>query len=439
MLKALYVVAAASIATAEPAVRFDGHQVMRVVPSTVGATDALKHLGDQFPSLDFWKAPNGVGAAVDVRVAPGETGSEQLLALLRARPAELNSTVMIENVQALIDAETTAMQARRSDRRRQTNDPWTWFYHTYSEIIQHFKEDVVPNHRDIASIVSLGRSYEGRDLMAIRITSAKHAVDVNGSAVANDKPGYFMESLIHAREWIVGATLAWVVEDILENYGKDREITALVDDYDLYFLLVTNPDGYEYTQTNRMWRKTRSPNAQSTCIGTDPNRNWDFHWNEAGTSTNPCADTYGGSGPATESEVVAVQDFIRNHGSIEIFVDFHAYSQLWLTPYGWTSATPPARDYEDQQGCAKAATEALTAVHGTRYTYGPISTTIYPASGSSVDYAYGVCGVPYAFGPEGRDTGRFGFILPSIEIAPSGQENLRAILAMAKYAQQRKK
>ena len=87
---------------------------------------------------------------------------------------------------------------------------------------------------------------------------------------------------------------------------------------------------------------------------------------ERGTSTNPCSDTYGGSGPATEPEVVAVQDFIRNHGSIEIFVDFHAYSQLWLTPYGWTSATPPARDYEDQQGCAKAATEALTAVHGTK-------------------------------------------------------------------------
>ena len=26
------------------------------------------------------------------------------------------------------------------------------------------------------------------------------------------------------------------------------------------------------------------------------------------------------------------------------------------------------------------------AVHGTKYTYGPISTTIYPASGSSADY-----------------------------------------------------
>ena len=34
--------------------------------------------------------------------------------------------------------------------------------------------------------------------------------------------GYFMESLIHAREWIVGATLSWVVEDILDNYVSCR-------------------------------------------------------------------------------------------------------------------------------------------------------------------------------------------------------------------------
>lgn len=46
-----------------------------------------------------------------------------------------------------------------------------------------------------------------------------------------------------------------------------------------YFLLVTNPDGYVFTHDgDRMWRKTRKPNERSACIGTDPNRNWDFHW-----------------------------------------------------------------------------------------------------------------------------------------------------------------
>ena len=39
-----------------------------------------------------------------------------------------------------------------------------------------------------------------------------------------------------------------------------------------YILPVANPDGYEYTKTDRFWRKTRSPNEGSICIGTDPNR-----------------------------------------------------------------------------------------------------------------------------------------------------------------------
>ena len=39
-----------------------------------------------------------------------------------------------------------------------------------------------------------------------------------------------------------------------------------------YILPVTNPDGYEYTKTDRFWRKTRSPNDGSVCVGTDANR-----------------------------------------------------------------------------------------------------------------------------------------------------------------------
>lgn len=69
-----------------------------------------------------------------------------------------------------------------------------------------------------------------------------------------------------------------------------------------------------------------------------------------------------------------------------------------------------------------------------RYTYGPVSTTIYPAAGSSLDWAYGVHDIKLAFGPEGRDTGQYGFILPWTEIVPSGQENLAAVLATAEFA-----
>jgi hypothetical protein len=49
--------------------------------------------------------------------------------------------------------------------------------------------------------------------------------------------------------------------------------------------------------------------------------------------------------------------------------------------------------------------DALKAVYGTTYQYGNIADIIYPASGSSADWAYGVANVTYSFGVELRDTG----------------------------------
>ena len=58
-------------------------------------------------------------------------------------------------------------------------------------------------------------------------------------------------------------------------------------------LKVLNPDGYQYTwDNNRLWRKNRSQNEGSPCIGTDLNRNSDFAWGTEGASSNPCSDTF---------------------------------------------------------------------------------------------------------------------------------------------------
>ena len=46
---------------------------------------------------------------------------------------------------------------------------------------------------------------------------------------------------------------------------------------------------------NRMWRKTRSRNAGSSCMGTDPNRNWNFAWAGTHIVTNTSFHNYGGS------------------------------------------------------------------------------------------------------------------------------------------------
>lgn len=84
-----------------------------------------------------------------------------------------------------------------------------------------------------------------------------------------------------------------------------------------------------------------------------------------------------------------------------------------MSPWGYTPQLP--EDYDTQNALSAAAVAAIKATHGKVYEYGPIATTIYPASGSSADYTYGVCGIVFSYGVELRDTGEFGFLLPPEE------------------------
>jgi len=295
-------------------------------------------------------------------------------------------------------------------------------YHTYEDTTAWMK-DLASQYSDICEYVVIGSSYEGREMGAIKIF---------GKNGANGKKAFWMDGGIHAREWITTATVNWMLSKTLELYGSDDSVTSMVDGLNIYYAPILNPDGYSYTWTgDRMHRKTMMPSGCSSSPGTDPNRNWDFHWNEAGSSTNPCSESYAGKSAADQPEVQAVQQFICETDDFLGYINFHSYSQLWMAPWGYTSAK--ADDYDVHNEAAKAAVDALKAVHGTSFEYGPISTTIYPASGSSADYTYGVCGTLFSYGAELRDTGRYGFALPASQIVPSGEETFEAVKAKAKY------
>ena len=51
--------------------------------------------------------------------------------------------------------------------------------------------------------------------------------------------------------------------------------------YDIYFLVITNPDGYDYSRrVDSMWRKNLrdSHKTYDDCFGVDLNRNFGYHW-----------------------------------------------------------------------------------------------------------------------------------------------------------------
>ncbi|XP_031556611.1 carboxypeptidase B-like [Actinia tenebrosa] len=277
-------------------------------------------------------------------------------------------------------------------------------------------------------VFSVGNSYQGRP---------QNAIEIKGKSFSN-KPVFFMNCGIHAREWISPATCMYIISQFVNKYGKDASVTQVLDKMDFVIMPVLNVDGYEYTWRSssrkyRFWRKTLKPSGGwYNCIGTDPNRNWGHNWGYPGASSNPCSDTYRGKRAFSEIEVKNVADYMRRLGSrLKGYMDIHAYSQLWMIPWGYTKT--PTRDHQELMRVSKAGVDAIqSSGFNTYYRYGPSSVIIYENSGGSKDYTYGKLGIKYSFALELRDRGRYGFLLPPNQIIPTGIETFNGILAMAR-------
>jgi len=98
-----------------------------------------------------------------------------------------------------------------------------------------------------------------------------------------------------------------------------------------------------------------------------------------------------------------------------------------MCPWGYTTQLP--KDYTLMNNLMTPIAAAITKSHQKRYDFGSIANTIYVASGSSADYTYSI-GVIYSFAVELRDTGQYGFALPSNQILPQAEEILAAVLVM---------
>jgi len=384
-------------------IRYDDYRVYSV---KIDHTEHLNQLRSLEHQYDFWKSGK-VGEYSDIMVPPHKIDEFETFV------GNMNSSIKVDNVQRLIDLENNTV-------RQLENFGWTSYY-TYTEIYE-WIDSLLLEYPDILTSHLVGSSFEGRQIRAVRLSRKE------------GNPVIFLEANIHAREWITSATATWLLNELLTS--TDPTVQRLSEDYDWVIVPIVNVDGYVYTQTNRMWRKTRQPHSLF-CVGADPNRNFDFNWlyHDEGASKNPCSSGYAGPYPFSEPETKALADFYQTiASSVKIYLNFHSYGQYILIPYGHSFIQP--ENYHDMMNIGLKTQAAMRTKYGADYILGSVYNVMYIATGSSMDWAYGVAQAPLAFTFELRDVlnGAYGFLLPADQIIPNCEEfmdGLQALIAEA--------
>ncbi|MCK5833952.1 hypothetical protein KAH81_09835, partial [bacterium] len=193
-------------------------------------------------------------------------------------------------------------------------------YHTVSEVIEEITA-LADTYSTYCSLESLGHS--GVDSVVIwglkisdnpMLDEDETCVEFHGGQHGDEPNGV--------------ETCMWMMQDLLHRLeAGDSEVTAWWEELEIWIIPQMNPDGRimcldsGYTE----WRKTKR-DLDSNGIydaytdGVDPNRNWDYLWDEY---TSSDLDNTKGPYPFSEQCVITMRDFYERERPL-VAVDFHS-------------------------------------------------------------------------------------------------------------------
>jgi len=218
---------------------------------------------------------------------------------------------------------------------------------------------------------------------------------------------------IHSREWLSIATVSYIVNKLTDLYtnGEWKDIFA---ENTFYIIPISNPDGYELTQTtnNRFNRKNLN--------GVDLNRNWDVGFE---SNSNKASETYGGTHPFTENETRAIKNVIDSNDFV-IHLDIHSYSQIIAAAWSYTEEKHPRHD--EFQKVGKIIKDSMT--HNNYITgHGSVNNTLGLAGGTLQDYTSNNGSLGFTIELPPKTGGISSFSVNSSNIIPVGNDLLTAL------------
>jgi hypothetical protein len=233
------------------------------------------------------------------------------------------------------------------------------------------------DHPDRVKLHTAGKSTAGLDLYMLEIADFA-AIEAGTGLPLEQREVIWIDGGTHSNEYSgVYFTLSWA-QFLVEEYESNATAKWIVDNRHSWVMPMVNPDGsHAFGRLNAM--------------GVNINRNYPVIWDGEG---HDALMNNRGPSPASEVETRANIEWF-NITRPDYYASIHCCGNLWLYPYGQEGIDPI-----DNAMLAEVCKQAFPTVPEA---CGPIWSTIYPASGSSVDTAYEFAGaVAYGYEMSGR-------------------------------------
>jgi carboxypeptidase T len=165
-------------------------------------------------------------------------------------------------------------------------------YHTYAEMLTEL-QSYAATYPSICQLTDIGDTWEARNIWCLKIS--------DNPGTSENEPRLYVCGDHHARELMTVEIPLHFIKTLLEGYATNTNYQYYINNYEMYFVPMVNPDGHVYVEghssgsPSSWWRKNRRVNTGGS-YGVDLNRNYGYKWgyDNTGSSGTPSSDTYRG-------------------------------------------------------------------------------------------------------------------------------------------------